>query len=398
MSVSLEIKQYLGKASSIRQMFEEGTRLKEIYGKGNVYDFTIGNPDLKPPDAFKKSLIKLVEESGRGFHSYMPNVGFDFTRDAVAGRVSREQNSDVTGKNIIMTCGAGGALNVIFRSILNRGDTVISPIPYFVEYKYYTSNYGGETVFVPSKEDFDLDINEIEKVIDERTAAVLINSPNNPTGMVYPEATIKELCRMLRRKSEETGRTIYLICDEPYRKIAYDGIEVPPVFPHYKNTLIATSCSKDLSIPGERIGWIAINPLVDHFDDLFEAIIMCTRILGFVNAPALMQRVVAEVINDTADINEYQRKKDLLCSGMKKIGYDFTEPKGTFYLFVKAPGGDDLELVDKLKDELILAVPGSGFGMPGYFRLSFCVSDENIERAMSGFEKVFKFFSLTSII
>lgn len=393
MSISLEIKEYLGKASSIRQMFEEGTRLKKIYGSNNVYDFTIGNPDLKPPEAFKKSLIKLVEESGRGFHSYMPNVGFDFTRKAVADRVSAEQKTDITEKNIIMTCGAGGALNVIFRSILNQGDRVISPTPYFVEYKYYTTNYGGETVFVPSKEDFDLDVDEIENAIDERTAAILINSPNNPTGMIYPEETIIELCLMLKRKSREIGRTIYLICDEPYRKIAYDGIEVPAVFPHYDNTLIATSCSKDLSIPGERIGWIAVNPSIDHFDEFYNALIMCTRILGFVNAPALMQRAITEVINNTADIGEYQRKKDMLCSGLRKIGYDFIEPKGTFYLFIKAPGGDDIEFVNTLKDELVLAVPGSGFGMPGYFRLSFCVSDENIEGAMKGFEKGFKFFT-----
>ena len=390
MAISNEIKKYLGGSSFIRKMFEEGNILKNIHGASNVFDFTIGNPDLKPPESFKKAIMKTLENDEAGLHSYMSNAGYDFTRKAVAARVSDEQNAAVAEGNIVMTCGAGGALNVILRSILNRGDKVITPIPYFVEYKFYTANYGGETVFVPAGDDFDLDITEIEKVIDASTAAVLINSPNNPTGMIYPESTIKALGEMLAKKSREIGRTIYLICDEPYRKIAYDGITVPPVFPYYANTVIATSCSKDLSIPGERIGWISVNPKADDYDSLYGALVLCNRILGFVNAPALMQRAVAEVINDTADINEYQRKKNILCDGLRKIGYEFIEPKGTFYLFVKAPGGDDSVFIDTLKKELVLAVPGSGFGMPGYFRISFCVSDDVINRSMEGFEKAFK--------
>ena len=390
MSISREIKEYMGKSSFIRKMFEEGNNLRKIHGKDSVFDFTIGNPDLKPPHSFKEAIINALKDDEAGFHSYMPNAGYDFARDAVAGRVAVEQKADVIGKNIIMTCGAGGALNVILRSILNRGDNVIAPIPYFVEYKFYVSNYGGECRFVPSADDFDLDLDEIEKAIDTSTAAVLINSPNNPSGMIYPESTIRALGEMLRRKSRETGRNIYLLCDEPYRKIVYDGAVVPPVFPYYENALIATSCSKDLSIPGERIGWIAVNPDAADFDELFGALVMCNRILGFVNAPALMQRAVAAVINDTADMNEYQRKKDLLCSGLKKTGYEFVEPKGTFYLFVKAPGGDDMKFIDILKKELVLAVPGSGFGMPGFFRLSFCVSDTVIKKSMNGFEKAYK--------
>ena len=389
MSISKEIKGFMGNSSFIRKMFEEGNSLKKIHGSEKVFDFTIGNPDLKPPETFKKAILNALENDESGSHSYMGNAGYDFARKAVAGRVSKEQEADVKADNIIMTCGAGGALNVILRSIINRSDNIIAPIPYFVEYKFYVSNFGGEIQFVPSKENFDLDIDEIEKAVNSKTAAVLINSPNNPSGMIYPEETIKALGEMLRRKSRETGRSIYLLCDEPYRKIAFDGIKVPPVFPNYENTLIATSCSKDLSIPGERIGWIAVNPAADEIGELTGALIMCNRILGFVNAPALMQRAVAEVINDTADMGEYQRKKDLLCSGLKKIGYKFVEPKGTFYLFVQAPGGDDLEFIDILKNELVLAVPGSGFGMPGYFRLAFCVSDEVIGRSMKGFEKAF---------
>ncbi len=390
MGISKEIKGFIGNSSFIRKMFEEGNELKKIYGKENVYDFTIGNPDLRPPESFRKAIIKALENNERGFHSYMPNAGYDFARKAVAGRVASEQSSDVTGDNIIMTCGAGGALNVILRSILNRGDNVIASIPYFVEYKFYAANFGGEMQFVPSKENFDLDIGEIEKAIDKSTAAVLINSPNNPSGMIYPETTIRELGKMLESKSKETGREIYLLCDEPYRKIAYDGITVPPVFPHYRNTLIATSCSKDLSIPGERIGWIAVNPAADNYEELSSALVMCNRILGFVNAPALMQRAIAVVINDTADMNEYQRKKDILCKGLRKIGYEFNEPKGTFYLFVKSPASDDLGFVDILKKNLVLAVPGSGFGMPGYFRISFCVSDDVIKGSMGGFEEAYK--------
>ena len=390
MSIAREIKEYMGSSSFIRKMFEEGNLLKGIHGVSNVFDFTIGNPDLEPPGTFKDAIINTLESGEKGLHAYMPNAGYDFTRKAVAGRTSFEQNTEVAEDNIVMTCGAGAALNVILRSILNRGDKVITPIPYFVEYKFYTSNYGGETLFVPSGEDFNLDLDEIEKAIDESTAAILINSPNNPTGMIYPEKSIKALGEILRKKSRETGRTIYLICDEPYRKIAYDGKKVPPVFPYYENTLIATSCSKDLSIPGERIGWIAVNPLAEDFKDLYGALVLCNRILGFVNAPALMQRAVAAIINDTADISEYQRKKDILCNGLKKIGYEFIDPRGTFYLFPKAPGGDDIEFIETLKKELILAVPGSGFGMPGYFRISFCVSDDVINRSLEGFERAFK--------
>ena len=389
MSISGEIKSYIGNSSFIRKMFEEGNNLKKIHGSDRVFDFTIGNPDLRPPASFKKAIINSLDKDEPGFHSYMANAGYDFAREAVAGRVSGEQETDVKGANIIMTCGAGGALNVVLRSILDRGDKVITSIPYFVEYKFYVSNYGGEIQFVPSKNDFDLDIDEIEKAVDSKTKAVLINSPNNPSGMVYPEKTIKALGEMLKRKSRENGKTIYILCDEPYRKIVFDGIKVPPVFPYYENTLIVTSCSKDLSIPGERIGWVAVNPAADEIGELTEALVMCNRILGFVNAPALMQRAVAEVINDTADMGVYQKKKDILCSGLRKIGYDFVEPKGTFYLFVKAPGEDDLEFIDVLKKELVLAVPGSGFGMPGYFRLAFCVPDDVIVRSMEGFKKAF---------
>ena len=389
MSISKEIKDFMGSASFIRKMFEEGNNLKKIHGRDNVFDFTIGNPDLKPPESFKKAIIKALDNDEPGFHSYMSNAGYDFTRKAVAGRVSKEQRTNLDADNIIMTCGAGGGLNVILRSILNRGDNVIAPIPYFVEYKFYVSNYSGEIRFVKSKDNFDLDIQELEKSIDAETAAVLINSPNNPSGMIYPESTIKELGNMLKAKSRETGRAIYLLCDEPYRKIVFDGITVPPVFPHYENTLIATSCSKDLSIPGERIGWIAVNPEAENIAELTGALIMCNRILGFVNAPALMQRAVAEVINDTADMEEYQRKKDLLCSVLRKAGYEFTEPKGTFYLFVKSPLSDDIEFVDILKNELLLAVPGSGFGMSGYFRLAFCVSDEVIKKSEEGFRQAY---------
>ncbi len=393
MAVSREIKEYLGSSSFIRKMFEEGNTLRRKYGKDSVFDFTIGNPDLEPPASFKKAVIDIISSDEAGLHSYMSNAGYDFVRDAVSVRVSEEQKTAVSGKSILMTGGAGGALNVILRSILNPGDTVIASIPYFVEYKFYVANYGGKIRFVRTSEDFDLDIDEIEKAIDSTTAAVLINSPNNPSGMIYPEETIKKLGDLLREKSRETGRTVYLISDEPYRKIAFDGFEVPPVFPHYENTLVATSCSKDLSIPGERIGWISVNPSSDDYDELFGALVICNRILGYVNAPALMQRAVARVLFDTADMGEYQRKKDLLCGGLRKSGYSFLEPRGTFYVFVKVPCEDDSLFMEALKEEMILAVPGGGFGMDGYFRLAFCTDDKTIIRSMAGFERVFRKFN-----
>lgn len=368
-------------------MFEEGRKLKEIHGKDSVCDFTIGNPDLEPPESFSKTIKDIVDRKIPGKHGYMPNLGYTHVRDKIAKRVSLEQSSNLTRDHIVMTCGAGGGLNVVFRTILNRGDNVIAPTPYFVEYKSYVSNYCATINFVKSKEDFDLDLDSIKNAIDKYTAAVIINSPNNPSGMVYSRETIKELGKLLTDKSREIGRTIFLISDEPYRKIVFDGTEVPPIHPFYKNSIVVTSCSKDLSIPGERIGWISVNPNSEDLNDLMSGFSLCKRILGFVNAPGLMQRVIAEIIDDEADLSVYQKKKDLLCSELRAMGYDFIEPKGTFYILPKAPGGDDLKFIERLKQEKILAVPGRGFGLKGYFRIAFCVDDKIIKRSLPGFKR-----------
>lgn len=377
----------INQSSFIRQMFEEGRILKEKYGEENICDFTIGNPNIEPPKSFSKAIKKIINQKIPGKHGYMPNTGYEYVKEKVAKRVTREQEIHIPGENIVMTCGAGGGLNIILRTILNPGDNVITPIPYFVEYKNYVKNYGAEINLVDSKINFDLDLKTIEKAVNGRTAAVIINSPNNPSGFIYSEDRIRELGELLRRKSKEVGRTIYLISDEPYRKIAFDGIKVPPIHPFYKNSFVVTSCSKDLSIPGERIGWISINPVIDDLEDTISAMGLCKRILGFVNAPALMQRVIAEIIDDEANLDLYQGKKDKLCSMLKSLGYKFIEPKGTFYLMPKAPGGDDLEFVQRLKENKILAVPGRGFGLKGYFRLAFCVDDSVIERSYEGFKK-----------
>ncbi len=390
MAISLEIKEMMANTSFIRTMFEEGRIMKEKYGENSVCDFTIGNPSLEPPKSFSNAVTEIINRNIPGKHGYMPSLGFPHVRDKIATRVSSEQEADITGEHIVMTCGAGGGLNIILRAILNRGDNVITSIPYFVEYKSYVSNYGADINLVNSKANFDLDLNQIEKAINSKTAAIIINSPNNPSGMVYSAETIQALGNLLKRKSLEIGKTIFLISDEPYRKIVFDGVVVPPIHPYYQNSLVVTSCSKDLSIPGERIGWVSVNPEAEDLDDLMNAMGLCKRILGFVNAPALMQRVIGEIINEEADLSVYQTKKDRLCRALKDMGYKFQEPKGTFYLLPQAPGGDDLEFVRVLKEQNILVVPGRGFGVEGYFRIAFCVDDTVIERSLLGFETAIK--------
>ena len=390
MPVAKNIKDTMANSSFIRKMFELGAQLKKQHGEKNVCDFTLGNPDLEPPAAFQKALADIVNEKIPLKHGYMANAGFAETRQSVAAYVSKEQGTAISQNNVIMTCGAGGGLNVVLKSILNPGDTIIVSVPYFVEYNFYIRNHGGEMVLVKTRDDFDLDVRAIEKAIDKKTAGVLINSPNNPTGKVYPEKTIRELGEMLARKSAEMGRAIYLLSDEPYRKIVYDGLVVPSLFANCTNSIIVNSYSKDLSIPGERLGYIAVHPGAEDVQNLLDGMILCNRILGFVNAPALMQRVVQKIQGASVDAGKYQKRRDLLCSRLAKMGYQFIVPGGTFYLFPKAPGGNDLKFVEALQEKLVLTVPGSGFGAPGYFRIVFCVAEETIERAMPGFEYAIK--------
>ncbi len=387
MAVAKHVEAALSGTSIIRKMFNEGAKLKKEYGAENVFDFSLGNPNVPPPPEFTEAVIKIMKEEIPFKHSYMTNSGYVGTREFVADFLTMEQGTKLGKDNIIMTCGAGAALNLILQSILNRGDNVIVSKPNFVVYKTYVENFGGILNTIDCKEDFNLDIDKIEASINSETAAVIINSPNNPSGVIYPDSVIKALCDMLRRKSGEFNRQIYLISDEPYRQIIYDGVDVPPIFPNYKNSIIVSSYSKTLSIPGERIGWAAVHPEAEDGDMLMQAMCMSTTGLGFTNAPALMQRAIVEVNGITVDPEIYRRKRDLLAAPLKKMGYDFILPKGTFYLFIKAPGGNDLDFVQLLQDHQILVVPGSGFNMPGYFRISYCVEDSVITGSISGFKK-----------
>jgi len=388
MTIAKKIESLIAKQSWIRKMFEEGTRLKAEHGAQNVYDFSLGNPKLPPPEKFNEVLKDTVDSSAPGDHGYMPNIGYPQVCAAVAEYLSKEQQVSITQKEVLMTCGAAGGLNVIFKAILDPGDEVITPAPYFVEYNSYADNHGGTLKTVSTKPDFNLDIDAISAAISEKTKAILINSPNNPTGYVYSEESLNELGELLKIKGEKLNRTIYLVSDEPYRKIVYDGIKVPSIFTCYNESIITASYSKDISIPGERLGFVAINPNASFKDDLKAAMAVTNRILGFVNAPALMQRVVARLQGISVDISEYARKRDLICNGLADSGYEFVKPSGAFYLFPRTPISDDVEFVRSLQKELILAVPGSGFGGPGYFRIAFCVDDDTIKNSIPGFKKV----------
>lgn len=393
MSISKKIKVMLSSSSWIRRMFEEGNRLKNEYGPGNVYDFSLGNPNLEPPESFESALRAVVCSAEKTSHGYMPNSGYPHVRRAVADYVSVEQHVRMSEAEIIMTCGAAGALNVIFKSILDPGDEVIVPSPYFVEYGSYVSNHGGLLKTVSSNEDFTLNTDRISNAITAQTKAVMINSPNNPTGQIYSEQCLSRLGKLLEEKGKQFGRIIYLISDEPYRKIVYDGFTVPSIFSCYANSVIATSYSKDISIPGERIGYIAIHPDAECKQDLVDAMAIANRILGFVNAPALMQQVVASVQGASVDISAYKRKRDLICDGLAGCGYQFVRPPGAFYVFPKTPIPDDVEFVKALQEEFILVVPGSGFSGPGHFRIAFCVDDDTIINSIPGFRKVMQRYS-----
>jgi len=394
MTIATHIKAKLSGASWIRKMFEEGARLKTEHGVENVFDFSLGNPNLEPPEAFDKALKDAVASSSGNDHAYMPNMGYPHVRRSVAEYLSQEQRVRVSENDVIMTCGAAGALNAILKAILDPGDEVITPSPYFVEYQFYADNHGGILKTVPTKPDFTLNIDAMSEAVTQRTKAVLINSPNNPTGQVYSKASIDALGRLLKEKGKKLNRTVYLIADEPYRKIVYDGCTVPSIFESYNQSIIANSYSKDISIPGERIGYIAVHPEASFNKELIEGMALTNRILGFVNAPALMQRVVASCQGSSADISAYARKRDLLCNGLGECGYDFVKPPGAFYLFPKTPVPDDVAFVKELQKELILVVPGSGFGGPGHFRIAYCVDDRTITNAMPGFERVMKKFKV----
>ena len=387
MPIAPKIRQAMERSSWIRKMFEEGARLKAEFGAENVFDFSLGNPNLPPPEAFRQTLRELVEEDPSGCHGYMPNAGLPEVREAVARQVSLDQGAIVGAQHIVMTVGAGGALNAVFRAILEPGDEVVVPRPYFVEYNFYLSNHGGVLKTVDTTEAFDLDVDALEAAITPRTRAVLINSPNNPTGKVYSRGNLEQLRDLLERKLWEYGRVIHLISDEPYRNITYGGLTPPGIFSIFPNSLVCTSYSKDLSLPGERIGYIAVNPSIPEVDTLVAALTLTNRILGYVNAPALMQRAVARLQGQSVDTSLYQLNRDRLHQGLTDAGYHCRLPEGAFYLFPRSPIDDDVAFVRELHKENILAVPGSGFDGPGHFRLAYCCALDTVERSLPGFQR-----------
>lgn len=387
MSVATYISEAMIRSSWIRKMFEEGARLKAQYGEDNVYDFSLGNPDVSPPQSFFTTLQALASAKEPKLHGYMPNAGFTAARGTIARKVAKDHSIDIGAEHIILTCGAAGGLNVALKTILNPGEEVIVPKPYFVEYGFYVSNHNGVITLVDTKPDFSLDIEAIEKAITVKTRAVLINSPNNPTGAIYSHEDISRLASLIKRYSEKFGKPIYLLSDEPYRELVYDGAAVPSILAHYTHSIVISSFSKTLSLAGERIGYIAISSAMPEADNVMAGLILCNRVLGFVNATALMQRIIEKIAFDTVDVNAYKTRRDMICQGLHEAGYSFFNPKGAFYVFCKSPIEDDVVFVKHLLNFNILAVPGVGFGGPGNFRLAFCVPESVIEKSMPQFKK-----------
>ena len=386
MGISKKARARMGESSLIRRMFEEAAALAAEHGAENVFDLSLGTPILEPPPEFRTELMRIAEDETPGTHRYTPVGGLPDTRAAVAETLAKETGLPFTGADVIMTCGAGAALNVTFKALLDPGDEVIVIAPYFVEYLNYIDNQGGTPVVARSAGDFQPDIDSIRDAMSERTRAVLINSPNNPTGVIYPEETLEAVVGVIGEAEDRFGTEIFLISDEPYRKLMFTDEPYPFVYGHHPRTVVVTSYSKDLGLAGERIGYIAVNPGYGERGDFIDAVTSANRTLGFVNAPALMQRLVARLQDASVDVGVYRRKKEFIYGALTGMGYECVEPQGAFYLFPSSPLEDDREFVALLQSKLVLTVPGVGFGWPGYFRLSFSVEDRVLEGALPGFE------------
>lgn len=384
--VAKKMQAFAEKSSWIRKMFEEGAKMKAQFGADKVFDFSIGNPDVPPPAKFYTVLRELAQNEQPGIHGYMPNAGYPAVREALAKRLGPEQGVNFGINDILMTCGAAGGLNVLFKALLDPGDEVMILAPFFVEYNFYIDNHGGVTKIVPTDKDFNLDLTAIEKGLSEKTKVVLINSPNNPTGQIYSAESLKALGQLLDQAGARFGTTIYLVSDEPYRNIVFDGHTVPPLMNTTTNAILASSYSKELSLPGERIGYLALHPDMADKEAVIGALTLANRILGFVNAPALMQRAVAQLQDVSADNSIYARRLEAFCKVLDGAGMSYVRPKGAFYLFPQTPI-DDVEFCKLLAEQKILAVPGRGFGMPGYIRLAFCVDEKVIAASADGFKK-----------
>jgi len=394
--ISEKMKGFVAGSSVIRAMFEEGKRLAAIYGADKVYDFSLGNPNVAAPEEVKQAVIELISsEDPIALHGYMSNSGYEDVRQTVAESLNRRFGTAFSQKNILMTVGAAGGLNVILKTLLNPGDEVLAFAPFFGEYRNYVGNYDGVLVVVsPDTETFQPNLIEFEEKITAKTKAVIVNSPNNPTGVVYSEETIIKMAEILNRKQAEFGTDIYLISDEPYRELAYDGVEVPYLTKYYDNTIVGYSYSKSLSLPGERIGYLVMPDELSDAEDIIAAASVANRILGFVNAPSLQQKLIAKCIDAKTDVVYYDRNREALYGGLKKLGFSCIKPEGAFYLFVKSPVADEKVFCEAAKRHNILIVPGTTFACPGFVRIAYCVSYETIIHSMPGFETLAKEFQL----
>lgn len=392
--ISKSMESLVKSSSVIRAMFEEGKRLSGIYGEENVFDYSLGNPNVEPPKEIKQAIVDIItEESHNLVHGYMNNSGYEDVRTNISTFLNKSNNLNLDYEDIVMTCGAAGGLNIVLKSIINTDDEVIVISPYFGEYNNYVSNFGGRLVIVSSKlEDFQPDFALLEKAITNKTKAIIINTPNNPTGVIYTEDSIKLMASILEKKQKEYDSSIYLISDEPYREIVYDGYEVPCVLKYYKNSFIGYSYSKSLSLPGERIGYVVINHDMEDKEDIISALNVANRILGFVNAPSLFQRVIGRTLESEVNVDIYKKNRDLLYNHLTSLGFECIKPNGAFYLFPKCPIDDDKEFAERAKKYNILVVPGSAFNCQGYFRLAYCIDYKKIEKSLEAFSKLAKEF------
>ena len=392
MAISEKVSGFMEKSSWIRKMFEEGISLKKQFGEENVFDLSLGNPVIEPPDEVQAAMVQAAKDISPGLHRYMPNAGLQDVREAVAKTLSNECKVSISANDLVMVCGAAGGLNITLKTLLDNEDEVLIFAPYFVEYLFYADNHGGKAVAVKTHDDFTLDMDALKDALNEKTKAVIVNSPNNPTGVVYSREELQQLAEILKVHSEETGKTVYLISDDPYQKITFDGVEAVNILELYENSIYITSHSKDIALPGERIGFVAVHPKCEDAGSLMAGLIFSNRVLGFVNAPALIQRVIKNVQGVTVDVEQYKKKRDFLYGELTRIGYDVVKPQGAFYFFPKSPIDDEVKFSRKLAEKKVLVVPGRGFGCPGYFRISYCLPDSVIEGSIAGFESTFNDF------
>ncbi len=388
--IAKSMEKFTANSSAVRRMFEEGARLAKEFGPENVYNFSIGNPNVPVPSSFNDAVIDiLTNEDPVKVHGYMNNAGHEDVRKIVAEHINKVHGTAFTEENIIMTVGAAGGLNVAFKTILDPGDEVIAFAPYFVEYGAYVSNYGGVLKMVPPDlENFQINFAEFEQVISPKTRAIIVNSPHNPTGVVYSEETIKAIVELLERKQQEFGSEIFIIADEPYRELVYGDLEVPYLTKYYNNTIVGYSWSKSLSLPGERIGYLVLPSEMNDFEETLNAATVANRVLGFVNAPSLLQKAVARCIDESSDIAFYERNGKTLYDSLTEYGYECVKPQGAFYLWVKSPIADEKKFCDMAREHRILLVPGSSFACPGYVRISYCVAYETVVNSLPGFKKL----------